>query len=82
MKLSEKQRVIIEYIRSNGNITKQQAVQMLGKYYYHNGEKYVGEILSNMVKRRYIKRIKNGVFEIGSMSNQVNDPDKDQTSLF
>lgn len=83
MKLSEKQEKIIKFIRDNKSITKKQAVEMLDDYYFHNAEKYVGEILSNMVKQRYIKRVKNGLFELGSLSNQLPGiNDKDQINLF
>lgn len=83
MKLSEKQKTIIDLIRLNGQVTKKEVVESIGKYYYHNAEHYVGEILSNMVKKRYIKRIRNGVFELGSQPNQLTGiENKDQTKLF
>lgn len=83
MNLSDKQKGIMDFIRKNGSITKQQAVDLYDNCYYHNAAHYVGEILSNMVKKRYIKRIKNGLFEIGSMSNQIPGiQDIDQTKLF
>lgn len=83
MSLSLKQKGILDYIRQNGSITKQKSVELFGGFYYHNAEKYIGEILSNMVNKRYIKRVKNGLFEIGSMSNQLpGTEDKNQTNLF
>lgn len=83
MNLSDKQIGIVNFIRSNGNITKKQAVEMYDHCYYYNGTKYIGEILSNMVKRGYIKRVKNGVFELGNFSNQLAGiVDKNQINLF
>lgn len=82
MSLSDKQQGIIEYVRKNKSITKKVAVEMYDDYYFHNAEKYIGEILSNMVNKRYLKRIKNGVFELGSMSNQLpGNVDPNQISL-
>lgn len=82
MKLSEKQQTIIDYIREHGQATKQELIPLVNTY-FHNASKHVGDLLSNMVKRGYIKRVKPGVFELGGKSNSV--PvivDKDQTRLF
>ena len=35
-----------------------------GGTYYHNGEKYVGEILGRMVNAGLIERVKPGVFRL------------------
>ncbi len=82
MKLSEKQQIIIDYIRKHGAITKKQAIPLIDTYYM-NSAFHVGNILSNMVKRGYIKRIKNGVFELGGKSHSIpNIEPKNQTKLF
>ncbi len=82
MKLSEKQRWIIDSIKTKGSITKKEVVDKFDCWYYHNAEHYIGEILSNMVNKRYIKRVKNGVFELGSLSNQLpGNIDPDQITL-
>lgn len=65
MNLPSKQKAILDHVRLNGNITSKVANQMLAGYYYHNGEKYVGEILSRMVKAGKLARIKPGLFELG-----------------
>lgn len=83
MTLSEKQQIIVKFIRGNGQIETSQANNLLKPYYYHNHEHYVSEILTNMVKRRYIKRVRRGVYEIGSFASSVPGiVDKNQTNLF
>lgn len=86
MPLSPKQRVIIDAIQQNGQITKKEAVRVTlgaGLGNYANTSKYVGETLSRMVKTRMIKRVSRGVYEIGSMvqaGKENNNPN--QSSLF
>lgn len=70
MKLSTKQQIIIDHIRKHGQITKQEAIPLIDTYYC-NAAFHVGNVLSNMVKRGYIRRIKRGVFELGQFSNSV-----------
>lgn len=80
MKLSEKQQKIIDYARENGmQITKQKAVELIGNGYFANADKYVGEILSRMVKMRWLIRVKPGLFKIGNGYSTITI--KNQTSL-
>lgn len=65
MNLSQKQKAIINMLRQNQTITKVDCINLLGKYYYYNAEKYVGEILSRMVNKGTLIRIKPGVFKLG-----------------
>ena len=51
-------------IRNNNQISKIQAVQVIGNCYFINGAKHTGEVLSRMVKSQLLKRIKNGLYEI------------------
>lgn len=51
---------------NGGTATKAQVVAALGGNYYCHGDKHVGDRLSRMVKSNLLKRIKPGVFEIGS----------------
>ena len=81
--LPSKQKAILDYVRTNGSITSKIANEMLAGYYYHNGEKYVGEILSRMVKNGSLVRIKNGLFELGKGKSSMQDPViVNQNSLF
>lgn len=61
MTLNERQKRIINFAQSNdGKISKKQANDLIANSYYHNGEKYVGEILSRLVKRQVLRREKIG----------------------
>ena len=64
--MTEKQVALLEYARANNNeITKKDAVKLIGHHYYHNASKYVGEIISRMVNTGTLTRIKNGSFRLG-----------------
>lgn len=83
MNLPSKQQAILDEVRKSGTITTKMANQMLAGYYYHNGEKYVGEILARMVKAGKLKRIKPGLFELGSGKAAQSDVIiKNQEKLF
>ena len=63
--ISDKQKIILEFATKNSNqITKIQAVQLIGSCYFINGAKHTGEVLSRMVKSNLLKRVKNGLYEI------------------
>lgn len=79
---SENQKIILRFaIKNNNQITKKQAVELMGHNYYHNGEKYVGEVLSRMVKSQLLKRIKNGLFEIQTKQTVANIVNPNQLEL-
>ena len=61
---SPKQRDILKLFRPGFEVTKQTIVGVYGGTYYHNGEKYVGEILGRMVNAGLIERVKPGVFRL------------------
>lgn len=83
MKLSEKQQAIVNLLRLKGRVTTKDFNELLEKYYYHNHAHYISEILTNMVKKRYIKRVSKGVYELGSFSNSIPGiKDENQTNLF
>ncbi len=63
--MSDKQSLISkDALQRGGQITTAQAVALLGHGYYHNGQKYVSEILGRMVKRGALIRVKRGVYEL------------------
>ncbi len=64
--LSPKQQIILTVLSANAELTLSQAVILIGKNLYCNAEKHVGAVLSNMVKRGLIKRVKPGVFRLPS----------------
>lgn len=81
MKLTPHQKTVVQMINDapDNIITKQDVCKVIR--FYNNTEHYVGEILSRMVKMGYIRRIKNGVFTIGSGMRAV-EQIKNQTKLF
>ena len=62
---SPKQREILRLFRPGFEVTKQTVVdsKACGPY-YHNTEKYVGEILSRMVNQGLLERVHPGVFRL------------------
>lgn len=80
--MTEYQKKIFEEARKNGQITKRQAVELIGKRYYANADKHVGDVLSRMVKSGLLKRIKNGVFELGSRTKKHTPSPENQLNLF
>lgn len=81
MALTEKQQQILEWTRSNTQITKRKAVELIGGCYYRNADKHVGDVLSRMVNAGLLKRIKNGVFTLGDRTNKDTTPEN-QLNLF
>jgi hypothetical protein len=74
MALTVKQKKVINFCHQNGgNITKKQAMELIDDYYY-NGAKWVGDVLSRMVKAGMLTRVKPGTFKTGK-GNIHNQPD-------
>jgi hypothetical protein len=61
-KMSRKQKIIMGALATKQSITLQDAVRLIGGNIYINAEKHTGALLSNMVKRGMIVRLKPGVF--------------------
>ena len=80
--ISDKQKMILEFCSKNNNqISKIQAVQLIGNCYFLNAPKYVGEVLSRMVKSQLLKRIKNGLFEVQNKQTVTNIINPNQLQL-
>jgi len=62
--VSPKQAVLLTEIRKTGRLSLQRAVDLVGGDIYHNERFHVGNILSRMVKRGRIRRVKPGLFEL------------------
>jgi hypothetical protein len=82
MKLTPKQAAILRECKNlGGTITKKDAVRLIGDGYYHNAEKYVGEVLATMVKSGLIVRVKMGHYKLGK-GGKAATADNNQTELF
>lgn len=64
MKPSRKQQAVLRSAKMNGFVTLKEAVHLVGGDIYANAEKHVGSILSNMVKRGMLIRVKPGTFKL------------------
>ena len=64
MKPSRKQQSVIRSAKTNGFVTLKEAVRLVGGDIYANAEKHTGAILSNMVKRGMLIRVKPGTFKL------------------
>ena len=72
MALTPKQKQIVEFANSNNRqITKKQAVDLIGGCYYCNESKHVGDVLSRMVNSGLLKRLKNGHFQISEKKTET-----------
>jgi len=70
--IGDKQKMLLDFaFKNNNKITKKQAVELIGSFYYCNEQKHVGDVLSRMVNSNLLKRIKNGEFEINSNKTQT-----------
>lgn len=65
MRLSSKQRAILSLFYEHNELTKKQIVEEFGHWYYRNEAKHLGDVLTRMVNKRLIHRIKKGVYHIG-----------------
>ena len=86
---SPKMKQILRLFTAPGQeLPKADIVKYSGLRYYHNTEKYVGEILGRMVANGLLERVKPGVYRIGirrSFREAKADPVKDdpnQLTLF
>ena len=65
--MTPEQKQIIAFAQSKGGtFTKANIVEAMGKEYYCNGGKHLGDRLSRMVNANLLKRVKPGVFEIST----------------
>lgn len=73
--MTENQRKIVEFARSNNNqITKKQACDLIP--FYHNTQKHVSDVLTRMVKSNMLKRIKNGLYDLSIGQKDVTNQTK------
>jgi len=83
MALTQHQKAIIIYLQT-GHKEKKQIVNKFKSWHYANSNKHIGDILSRMVNRGLIVRVKKGIYGISkepvSSVSEMIDPK--QQSLF
>lgn len=62
--ISQKQQIILDHLKTNKQMTLDDAIDLVGQNIHTNHSKYVGLTMSRMVNRNLIRRIKPGVFEL------------------
>ena len=62
VRLSPKQKAVIEHCYICGKITTEAAVELIGRNIYCNAGKHVGATLATMVKRGLLVRVRPGLF--------------------
>ena len=56
---------ILQHVQKHGQITKAEAVTLIGSDYYTNADFHVGAVLSRTVDAGLLERIKPGLFKAG-----------------
>jgi len=84
MKASENQLLIIQYLFGKGEVSKSKMMQEMEieSWYYHNSEKHFGDILSRMVNRGFIIRVKKGVYKLKENQTSKTIVNPNQIELF
>lgn len=82
--MTPEQKKIMAFAQSKGGtFTKSEIVDAMGKKYYCNGDKHLGDRLSRMVNANLLKRVKPGVFEISTgKKSKPSIISEGQTELF
>ena len=76
----DKRQILINHCKQHGQIKTSEANELLKRFYYHNHQHYVAEILSRMVKAGTFQRVKNGLYVL--RYEPLQSKDKNQISLF
>lgn len=80
---SQKQKTIISYIlNGRGEIKTSEANDLFRHQYHHNHEKYISEVLTRMVRKGYLQRVKRGVYKLGPAMKRPVKSIPNQSSLF
>jgi len=62
--MSPKQKIVIAALQLRQPATTEELLSLPCMDYYANGAKHLGALLSNMVKRGMIERVKPGLFQL------------------
>jgi len=78
---SQKQTAILRYI-ADGEKTKKQIVNRFGAWHYRNSNKYIGEILTRMVRKGLLVRVEKGLYKRKHFERVEAENEREQISLF
>ena len=82
--LTDKQKKILSWFKENEILTKKDAVKLIGGYYYCNGSKHTGDVLTRMVKSGLLVRTKIGSYVkgVGKRNTVFETENPNQNYLF
>jgi len=67
--VTNKQTAITQYLDTVECATKKELLEKVARgWYYHNGSKHLGDVLTRMVRRRKIIRVSRGVYALKAKS--------------
>ena len=75
-KIGDRQNAILSEFAGRESFKKSEAVDLLKGGYYYNAAKYVGEILSRMVKSGWLTRVSRGVYKVEGFIKRPSSPVK------
>lgn len=68
--MNHQRKIILNLIAEKGEVKKSECTAACKHFYVANAQKYVGEILSRMVKNGTLERVKRGVYR--AKTNYIN----------
>lgn len=71
-----KQNEILKVIYGKDSMTKKEIVKAVPFSYWNNTEKYIGEILTRMVRSGKLERIGRGIYKVGPGKKEKINPDQ------
>ena len=79
--MSPKQKKIIEILTDNETADLDLIYDFVNWSYYRNWRKYLGMLLSNMVERGMIERVKPGTFKLAKPKQKIKEEIKDPNQI-
>lgn len=64
MALTDHQLSVIKYLKTVKTATKLEIYDNINFGYFYNWQTHFGAVLSRMIKKKYIERVKTGVYKI------------------
>lgn len=71
--MTARQQEILDYLKTVGQANTHEIYKNVSWEYYHNYPFYIGQFMTNLIKKGLVERIKPGVFRI----KKIQKPDSD-----